>query len=95
MVDTGLRVVGVVAEILGVQMKREGQPGTEATLRELRYAVVEAEGARRFVSSAVETEPPPELNEIATEAGVTGHAEVENVALSVLVPTPLKLVAND
>lgn len=55
---------GIVVEDIGVQVKPEGQPGTVLILREFRYAVVEAEGARRVAKTVGETDPPLEENEI-------------------------------
>jgi hypothetical protein len=43
----------------GVQVNPAGQFDTEGAFRELRYAVVEAPGARRVASTLGETEPPP------------------------------------
>jgi hypothetical protein len=43
---------------VGAHVKSFGQLGTVELLRDLRYAVVDAEGARRVDKTADETEPP-------------------------------------
>jgi hypothetical protein len=80
---------------IGVQLKPLGQPATWL-LRELRYAVVEALGARICASAEADTEPPPfeKLVVVVTVGvGVTGLlVQVTETLVTSLgtVPDPLE-----